>query len=268
MSAVQPVINPIQRICQTTIGHPERINKLLEGAIIPLRRVVIACGQDSFLAEGIARDGNPPSARQVLETLPSDVIAASLVLYSVDRRLRGRLIESVGEAFLNEALVRAAMGFVVGDGLDRFGRGRSMLAGFSSRAGLAMIVSEGTEAQAAELINQIEVSDSLQRACVSVYEVDPLHVGALVLLAAGCGMTAYSGILGCSTSHSAPPSGDAEILWWAVHLLIDQVATKSFEEIPEIVWETLGFTDLPERQDIYNVMHGVSAREYRWSWLL
>lgn len=208
VGAVQPVIDPIRQICQTTIGHPDKINKLLEGAIIPLRRIVVACGQDSILGEGVAGRDAPPSARDVVESLPSDVIAAALVVHSVGRRLKGRFMNGIAGAFLEEALTRAAMGFVIGKVVDRFGAGRAMLAGFSSRAGLAMIVTEGSDEQAAALLERLQGAESLQDACLNIYQVDPLHVGALVLLAAGCGTSACLGIMGSSASDAAPPEGD------------------------------------------------------------
>lgn len=268
VAAIQPIITPIRHICQTTLGDPSKINGLLEGAIIPLRRIVLACGHDSILAEDAREHDAPLSVRQVLENLPSDVIAAALVVHSVGRRLRGRFKVGMAGAFIEEALTRAAMGLVVGKILERFGAGRAMLAGFSSRAGMAMIVAEGSDTQAMMLLEKFYSSESLQDACLDIYRVDPLHVGALLLLAAGCGSGACMGIVGCSMSDSVPPSDDNQLLWWAVHLLIDQIATKHFKDIPDIVWETLGFKSLNERQDVYDLMQAVAVRGNGWLWLI
>jgi hypothetical protein len=268
LESCEPVIPPIRRICETTIGDLSKINPIREGAIIPLRKIVLACGQDSILASGAAGDRARASAREVLETIPSDVIAAALVLHSVSRRVSNRHLEAIWGTFLDEALNRAAIGYAVGRGSPEFGAGRAMLAGFSSRAGLAMIVAHGSEEQAARLLQGLRNGATLRDTCLIVYQVDPVHVGALVVLAAGCGPSACMGIRGCADFQPRPPEDEAELLWWGTHLLIDQLATRELQKISPILWDIVGIKEESAQKDVFDFVQSVSRGEHSWSWLL
>jgi len=267
LESFEPVIAPIRRICEIAIGDAFQINPIYEGAIIPLRSIVIACGQDSILSAFSSGDKAKVSARQVLEAMPSDVIAAALVLHSVSRRVNNSHLESVWRTFLNEALQRAAIGWTVGKGNPAFGSGRAMLAGFSSRAGLAMVVASGTEQQAAHFLNRLQEGESLRDTCLSVYEVNPVHVGALVVLAAGCGPSACMGIRGCADFQPRPPEDEAELLWWGTHLLIDQLATRSLESISPILWDIVGIKEVADQKEVYSFVEQLSKQQHSWDWL-
>lgn len=267
LESFEPVISPIRRICEITIGDVSRINPIYEGAIIPLRGIVLACGQDTILSAFSSGDGVKESARQVLEAVPSDVIAAALVLHSVSRRVNNRHLESVWRTFFNEALQRAAIGLTVGKGNPAFGPGRAMLAGFSSRAGLAMVVASGTERQAAHFLKRLQEGGSVRDTCLIVYEVDPVHVGALVVLAAGCGPSACMGIRGCADFQPRPPEDEAELLWWGTHLLIDQLATRALESISPILWDIVGIKEVADQKEVYSFVEQLSKQQHSWDWL-
>jgi hypothetical protein len=265
LESYQPVVTPIRRICETTLGDSTRINPILEGAIIPVRKIVEACGQDSILGAG---ERAMLSAREVLESIPSDVIAAALVLHSVSRRVSNRHLEAIWRTFLDEALNRAAIGYAVGRGAPEFGAGRAMLAGFSSKAGLAMIVADGSEEQASRLLESLRDGASIRDASLVVYQVDPVHVGALVVLAAGCGPSACMGIRGCATFQPRPPEDEAELLWWGTHLLIDQLATRELQKISMILWDIVGIKEESAQRDVFDFVQSVSRGEHSWNWLL
>ena len=268
LESCEPVISPIRRICETTIGDSTKIYPILEGAIIPLRNIVVACGQDSILAAGATGERARLSAREVLKSIPSDVIAAALVLHSVSRRVSSRHLEAIWRTFLYEALNRAAIGYAVGRGSPDFGAGRAMLAGFSSRAGLAMIVADGSEEQASRLLERLRNGISIRDACLVIYQVDPVHVGAQVVLAAGCGPSACMGIRGCADFQPRPPEDEAELLWWGTHLLIDQLATRELQKISDILWDIVGIKEESAQKDVFEFVQSVSRGKHSWSWLL
>jgi hypothetical protein len=268
LESCEPVISPIRRICETTLGDSTRIHPIREGAIIPVRNIVVACGQDSILAAEAAGDRARLSAREVLEKIPSDVIAAALVLHSVGRRVMNRHLEAIWRTFLDEGLNHAAIGYAVGRGSPEFGAGRAMLSGFSSLAGLAMIVADGSEEQASGLLERLQRGTSLRNACLIVYQVDPIHVGALVVLAAGCGLSACMGIGGCANFQPRPPEDEAELLWWGTHLLIDQLATRELQKISEILWDIVGIKEALAQKNIFDFVQSVLRGEHSWGWLL
>ncbi len=267
VASMEPVIYPIRQICQTAIGHPSRINQLLDGSVFPLQRLVKACGQDSLIAGGKGLRSSS-STREVLDRLPSDAVAAALVLHSVGKRVQSQPLQTIWRAFLEEALNRAALGFVVGQRATGFGAGRAMLAGFSSRAGLALLVANGTQEDAIDLLESLKEGVELRESCLRVYEVDPVHVGAWIVLDAGCGISACMGLRSCAVEEPKPPQDGVELVWWAAHNLIDHLATRGVESVSDTDWQILGFSEQSERDEVGQFVSALSRGGHSWHWML
>jgi len=132
----RPIPQFIWRISNFTIGRAGRTNKLSDGNLFGLKKLVLAIGKDRVLGKGAP----VLTTRAVLDSIPSDVIAAVAIIHGLGRRLQTKQFQAVWAPIIDDALLRAQIGYFVGMMSADFGPGRGMLAGFAGRIGLAVLI--------------------------------------------------------------------------------------------------------------------------------
>ena len=140
----KPVPWFIWRLSHFVLGRSGEIKQLDQGLVFGLRRLLFAAASDKVLGSGRKID----NTREALSLVSSDVVAAVSVIHAICRRLSKCDFERIWRPILDDALLRARIGVVVGEVVPEFGSGRAMLAGFAGRLGLAILISSGSLEQA------------------------------------------------------------------------------------------------------------------------
>jgi hypothetical protein len=265
VNAARPVPQIIWRICSFVLGRPNNINQLSEGLLFGLKRLVLAIGSDPTLSAGRRKLS---SVREVTEVVPSDLLAASAVMHAVCRRLQTKDLRGVWGPVLEDALLRAHIGFFVGSTLESFGSGRGMLAGFAGRVGLAVLIAQGTAEQAASAMTALSVGRQVDEITLEIYGAASLHVAGMVLLAAGCGRDALIGIgsFGMSKAHQKLMHPESR-RWLAAFSIIENLRAETSEKIPEDVWDNLGLLKPSDRSELKQTAAMLASTGHRWGWL-
>jgi hypothetical protein len=260
-----PVPCFIWKLSKYAIGNNEKINRVLEPSVIGLKRLLCAAASDKVLGTGEPVE----DLKKAAQTLPSDVIAAVAVLHGVCRRLQTREHERFWRPVLEDAILRAHLGFFVGQVNEEFGPGRGMLAGFSSRAGLAILLATGDLDQAQRHLEATASGTDLREAGLEVYGIDPLHVGALMLSATGCGRdAAYGTVCFVAKEPLEATSNQYQQRWLGAFSIVDAVREGRQDELDPRHWENLGFASEQDRKDLAQLAKMTIRRGHGWPWII
>jgi hypothetical protein len=261
----RPVPQIIWRICSYTVGRANNVNKLSEGMLFGLKRLAMAIGKDPTLRGGRS---NLSSVREVVDVVPSDLIAACAVMHAVCRRLQTKDLQSVWGPVLEDALLRAQIGFFAGAMSDTFGSGRAMFAGFAGRVGLAVLIAHGSAEQAASAMKGLAAGRHVDEITLEIYGAASLHVAGMVLLAAGCGRDALIGIgaFGMSKAHQKLMHPDAR-QWLAAFSIIENLRAETSETISQELWASLGLQAESSQKELKETVATLMSTGHRWEWL-
>ena len=227
----QPAPWFIWRLSNFVFGSNGRPNKVQEGLVLGLRRLLFAAASDPVLGAGKKVN----NMREALKVVRSDVVAAISVIHGISRKLHSKDFERIWRPILDDAVIRAHIGFFVGQNNLDFGPGRGMLAGFAGRCGLAILIASGSEHQAHEAQTLLAAGKTLKEVGVQLYQVDPIQVSALTLSAAGCGKDAAFGTVGYS---SYQDGNDLSIIpyeqkrWLAAYMITDAARVNKLGNTP------------------------------------
>lgn len=264
VAAFRPVPQIIWRLCNYSIGRPGHINKLSSGHTFGLKKLMTNIGQDAILGLGHSK----VSSSEVVTAVASDIIAATSIMYAVSRRLQSMPFGRLWEPMLDEALLRANLGFCVGQMSTNFGIGRAMLAGFAARIGIVVLIASGSESQAELAIAGLARRVSLSQIAREVYGCDPAHVSAMLLSAAGCSKDAILGVGAFGLSKRAQSGLDPfSALWLATLTIIEHVLDSSAYLIAEHTWIALGFEETGERDELIKIAKTLKRSGHTWQWL-
>lgn len=264
VNAFRPVPQIIWRLCNYTLGRPGHINTLTTGHAFGLKKLFMHVGADPIM--GLGRSNLNTS--DVVYGVASDVIAAVAMMYAVSRRLQSMPFQKLWAPMLDEALLRANLGFCAGQMSERFGIGRSMLAGFAGRIGMVVLIATGDQNQAHEAVSALVTRADPQEIGRKVYGADPAHVAAMVLSASGCGRDAILGLGAFGLSKRAQAALDPfSALWLASTIIIENVLNSNAFLIEEGVWLTLGFDEPAEREELSAIAKTLKRSGHSWHWL-
>ncbi len=261
----RPVPWFIWRLSNFVLGRPGQVKEIPEGLVFGLRRLLFAAASDSVLGTG----SKISDARKALQILPADIVAAAAVIHAVCRRLASREFERIWRPILDDALLRARIGYMTGMLDPAFGSGRGMLAGFSGRCGLCILIAAGDLDQARKSLEMLASGSEIGEVGLRIYGCEPLQVSAMVLSASGCGRDAALGIAAFSTraAGSAQQSSE-EKKWLAALSLCEALRQFKGEEVPDWQWGILGFTDEKRRAKMINEARKAVRRGHQWNWLV
>ncbi len=261
----QPVPWFIWRLTNFVLGRPGTINRVSDGLVLGLRRLLFAAASDSTL--GIGEKVN--DVRRALQVLPSDVVAATAVIHAVCRRLGSRQFERIWRPILEDALVRAQIGHAVGSHVQGFGAGRGMLAGFAGRAGLVIQIASGELEQARRALELLATGVEIRDVGLRLYSCEPLQVSAMTLSAAGVGRDAA---IGTASYASGLTGGGRHVAeqkrWLATFTVIEHLRMGTVSRVEEEHWMMLGFQDDSSRDEIMAVAKRAIRRGHGWGWIL
>lgn len=261
----QPVPWVIWKLSKYAIGTNEKINKLFEPSVLGLRRLLFAAASDRVLGAG----EKIADVRAALEVLPSDVVAAVAVLHGLCRRLHSFPNERFWKPVLEDALLRAHLGFYVGQVTEDYGPGRGMLAGFAGRIGFAVLLASGSADSALKAQEKLASGGDLQEITLGVYGIDHLHVGALIMSAAGCGRDAAFGIVAFASHDQRRNAGNTfQLRWLSCIALIDGIRMGTIESVDQGYWDELGFSKEADRNDLLELARMAIRRGHGWNWIV
>jgi hypothetical protein len=261
----EPVPWFIWRISNFVLGTPGKIQSVNEGFVLGLRRLLFATASDPILGGGEKVN----DVKKALKILGPDVIAAVAVIHAICRRLLTKEFERIWRPILEDAILRSQIGALIGAADPAFGQGRGMLAGFSSRAGLAILLSSGELEQAREALELLATGKEISEVGLKIYECNPLQVSAMMLSASGCGRDAAFGTVSYAYKDSAAKVENQEQLkWLSAFTLTESIRVGKVQEVDEKLWQTLGLIDQTSRDEILEHSKKAIRRGHEWGWLL
>ena len=255
----------IWRLSNYVFGRSDTVTELPEGLVFGLRRLLFASASDPAIGTGQKVN----EVRKALKILSPDVIAAVAVIHAVCRKLAGKSFERIWRPILDDALLRARIGYLVGLQSGQFGPGRGMLAGFAGRCGLAILISSGDLEQARQTLERLATGAMIKQVGLSVYRTDPLQVSAMTLSASGCGRAAaYGTVSYASEEPFSVIEDDEQLRWFAAFSLCEAVRMSHIEQVDQRIWHAMNFKDDPHKVALAEEAKKLVRRGHGWGWLL
>ncbi len=265
VSRFKPVPGFIWRLSHFVLGRSGQIQPVSEGLVFGLRRLLFAAASDSALGA----DGKINNVRKALKILDPDVIAAVSVIHAVCRRLHKKPHERIWRPILDDAVLRARIGFDVGSYSPDFGKGRGMLAGFAGRAGLAVLISSGDLDSARQALELLANGKSIRDVGLIVYECDPLQVSAMILSAAGCGRdSAFGTVSYASSAARSIVANDEQLRWLSAFTIVESVRVNTPESVDAEYWQVLGLDNPESKDQLLSLAKKAIRRGHGWAWIL
>ena len=249
-------------------GHSKELN---DGFIFGMRKLVCTAAMDPFFG---GANNTTLSTRDAVKILSPDVVGAVAIIHSICRKLKGKANARIWESMLDDAILRAKIGCIVGDTIPDFGSGRGMLAGFSSRSGFVLSVAMGNEQQAKSALDQLAFGKSPREVGVNVYKCDPFQVSSMLLLASGCGRDAAIGTAGFFANTATGANGvigaetAEERKGHAAFSVCESIRRQEEGKISESDWEVLGLTNEFKREILVEDAKEIVRRGHQWNWLV
>lgn len=263
VSEFKPVPWFIWRLSNYVFSKPGQTNPINEGLVLGLRRLLFAAASDDVLGTGEKVN----DVRKALKILPSDVAAATAVIHSICRRFRGRPFERIWAPIVDDAIVRARIGWEVGRYSAEFGPGRCMLAGFSGRCGLAILLASGTLTEAQKTLELLAGGAEIPEAGLKIYRCEPLKVSALALSAAGCGREAAFGTVSYAVPESKrAPASKTQEEWLAAFAVCEALRLGRADGLPKRYWDALKI-DQTAQGELSALSRKIVRRGHGWTWL-
>lgn len=209
---------------------------------------------------------NAVSLSESVNILGSDVAASILFLHAVCRRVSTTISERVWRPIVDDALLRAHIGYHVGELSPSFGPGRGMLAGFAGRCGLSIQIASGSMEQAQKALSGLAAGIEISQICREVYRCDPLQVAALALIAGGCSRDIAMGIAAYSNTDTTVIPGSEQHRWLTAFSVIEQVRMGRKDGIAQDAWRLLGY-DAASINELFTRVQQVQRRGHGWRWM-
>jgi len=244
------------------LGNPDPL------AFFHVRTLLKQAIQDPVLGDGttLPEDAPAPSLVHLVGKLGSDVCAALCFMHAVCRRVSSSLSERVWRPILDDALLRALIGYYVGSRALHGGAGRGMLAGFSSRSGLAIQIASGKSEQAKEALSGLAAGLDMRKVCFKVYGCDPLQVAALALIAGGCNRESAEGISSFEKAQVAFSSDDERFVWYSLFSIVEKLRMGRGQEVEPRMWQALSLSESALPHVMKKVQEG-QRRGHGWRWV-
>ena len=260
----RPVPWFIWRVANFVYSKSGQTNVVPEGMVMGLRRLMFAAASDAILGSGKPVN----NVRVALTILRSDIIAAVSVIHAVCRKLSATDSGYTWRPILDDAILRAQLGYFVGERNYALGPGRGMLAGFSGRAGLAILLAAGGPELAAKALERMATGEPIGKVGVELYGCDPLQISSMMLSASGCGKDSSFGTVHFSVERNL---SDVEVLgqklWLGALIAIEKVRLGRSDEVSEEVWNTLNYSGEDERRQLADMTKLLVKSGTDWSWL-
>jgi hypothetical protein len=267
---VRPVPWPVWIIARSVFGHQEQLGDPDPYTFDRFAYMLDRALDDSDITgaeeELIPADRAPLPLDYILAILGSDTAAALCFVHAASRRIRSLLPLRVGAPIIDEALLRAQIGYHLGRRASVFGTGRGILAGFAARSGLAMQFASGGGKNAEKALEQLAGGTNFHEVGLSVYGCDPLQVSAMALVAGGCGQPAAYGTAAFSVTDKVELEPFA-FQWLSAFSVAEHLRLSHGELIFEEHWLALGVIN-EMREKVHASSKDLIRYGHSWSWIL
>lgn len=258
----KPVPFVIWRLSNYVFGTAGQVNRISEGMVFGLKKLILAAASDEVMGEG----KKVLDQRKALEIVPSDALAATAVIYAVCRRLGNMDFERIWRPILEDALLRARIGWELGMLSAHFDPGRAMLAGFAGRSGLALQIATGKLEQARRSLELLATGAEIKEVGLRLYGCEPLQVSAMLLSASGCGRDAAFGTVSFATNEIVQIENDEQRKWLAAFTVCEFAREGKIDLALEDTWRVLGVSDASIEA------FGITAKKivrrgHGWDWM-
>ncbi|MCB0345741.1 MAG: hypothetical protein KDD66_11535 [Bdellovibrionales bacterium] len=267
----KPVPWVIWRIVRGVYGRVGRLNSIGAGAYISIDRLIYRALKDPTLGGEYSNDSDHQDVPldEAIDALGDDVSAAVCLVHAVSRRIQNSLADKVSAPLIEDAMLRAKIGFYLGAAAKNFGKGRGMLAGFSGRSGLTILIASGTTEKAQEALLLMARGVDIRNVGLKVYDCEPLQVSALALTAAGCNREAAFGTASYSNATTrAEISPESEAArWLAAFVITENIRMGTAELIEDEHWGVLGLSSAASREEVLKHSRLLQRRGHGWDWM-
>lgn len=260
----KPVSGYLWRIVHAVLGRGEKTGSPDPMIFDALRPLIFEAAADLRL-------GNPSSKVSTLDdavgTLGIDTAAAVCVVYGVCRRISATLSERLWRPIIDDALIRASIGYIIGQKVTDFGRGRGMLAGFSGRAGLAIQIAASDIQKAQRALEGLASGQPMKDVGTTIYGCDPLQVSAIMLASAGVSPDAAFGVAAYSNKGKNINPKSISNIWLSVFTIAEQLRVSEADLIDPKYWRFLGL-EQSDQSEIRSKVDLILRKGHNWEWLL
>jgi hypothetical protein len=231
-----------------------------------VRPLIMSAATDRTLGKQQAPNEPLPSLDDAVQLITPDVAAAVCLIHAVCRRISKTMSERVWRPIIDDALLRAHMGYLTGKESRTFSAGRGMVAGFCGRAGLAILICSGKAEQAQEALGGLATGVDMGEICKKVYGCDPLQVAAMTVVNSGCSREIAVGIASFSQREAAVLSGSEQDRWLAAFSVVEHLRMNRKDAIDSDSWLVLGYSE-PQKQELMRKIQNVQRKGHGWSWM-
>ena len=239
--------------------------KVPEGAYFGFKSLLLNAASDKVL--GIGQEVK--EHRKAASILTPDVFGSTVIIYSISRKLKSQENYKFIIPLLEDAYLRAQIGFFLGKLDDDFGAGKAMLAGFAGRLGILVLIAQGTTEQATKSLEKLANSESINEVGKSVYGCEPLHVSAFTLTASGMGKDAAFGVVnfGCGLKLIASDTL-IQKKWQILMFIIEKIRFgKASEVSPEYLAELKSNLTMEDLIELEEVTKEIQKDSGSWKWM-
>ncbi len=236
----RPVPWLVWQIVRAAFGKPGKSPELSFGVFNPLDRLILFAATHKVFAPANSNAGKKIYLSEATARLGTDVAAALCFMHAICRRIGVMLPERIWRPILDDALIRARIGHMVGS-RSSFGRGRAMLAGFSGRSGLAIQIASGDLDQARKILEALAQGLDINQAGLFIYGCEPLQVAALALTASGCSREAAFGTASYTTKGDGIVPGSEEFSWLAAFSICEGLRMNDLTRVEPAHWAALSY---------------------------
>lgn len=232
-----------------------------------LENLLIMASQDVTLIKGASAEfQGKKTVTNVVKILGSETVGSLSFMHSVCMRTSRLLNDRIYRAIIDDALIRARLGVIVGQNSDFLDIGKPLLAGFAGRAGLAVQLASGSEDQAKKALNSLATGKDISKVGAEVYGCDPLQVAALTLVASGCNRNIAFGVATYSLPTNAASLPKEQELWFNMFSLLENLRQNKIDQISNDIWLSLGLDDV-KKEDVLNQAQDVFRNGHGLAWL-
>jgi hypothetical protein len=193
-------------------------------------------------------------------------VASLCFIHSICMRVSKNINDRIYRAIIDDALIRARLGCIIGLNSSYLDIGRPMLAGFAGRAGLAVQLASGTDDQARKALSGLATGKDISKMGIEVYGCDPLQVAALTLVAAGCSKNIAFGISAFSLPPSLSEPNPELDLWLNMFSAVEYLRMNKLEMITEECWTSLGL-DSAASEAVINCGQNLFRTGHDFGWI-
>lgn len=266
----RPVPWIVWKLIRSVLGKPGRVGEILPVAFDAVDKLVYQAARDKTLGKALGDEaseaGNLPLTK-VIGAIGGDVAVAVCFIHCCCRRVALRLHERVWKPILDDALLRARIGYHLGAAAPGFGAGRGMLAGFAGRLGLAIQISSGDLAKAQQALEALAKGIEISEVGLETYGCDPLQVSALSLTAAGCSRDAALGTASYSMGADTQlDRGSEEFKWFAAFSIVEMLRIGREKDITSEMWGALKVSGESKIELVQNTK-SAQRRGSGWQWM-